>query len=166
MDLAEKIMQLRKQNGWSQEELAERLDVTRQSVSKWESGQALPEIDKIIKLSEVFGVTTDYLLKTQTQEKEREENTSTQSPDERENFHYYEAQADGHLGNVVFEKKQKRIGVMLFESIYWPLVVLIYLLISFLSGNWGRSWIIWPVAAVVFAISNAILIGLGIKKDD
>lgn len=63
MILAEKIMSLRKQNGWSQEELAEQLNVSRQSVSKWESGSSIPDIEKIIKMSEVFSVSTDYLLK-------------------------------------------------------------------------------------------------------
>ena len=56
-------MELRKKQGWSQEELAERLGVSRQAVSKWESGQTLPDMDKLLLLSEVFGVTTDYLLK-------------------------------------------------------------------------------------------------------
>ena len=63
MSLADKITLLRKKQGWSQIDLADRLDVSRQSVSKWEMGQAVPELDKIIKLSELFDVTTDYLLK-------------------------------------------------------------------------------------------------------
>lgn len=63
MNLAEKLTLLRKNSYWSQEELAEKLGVSRQSVSKYESGQSVPEIDKIIKLSEIFGVSTDYLLK-------------------------------------------------------------------------------------------------------
>lgn len=63
MILAEKIIMLRKQNGWSQEELAMKLNISRQSVSKWESGASIPDLDKIIKLSELFGVSTDYLLK-------------------------------------------------------------------------------------------------------
>jgi transcriptional regulator with XRE-family HTH domain len=63
MNLSEKIQNLRKEKQLSQEELAEKLDISRQSVSKWESGLAMPEIDKLIMLSEIFGVTTDYLLK-------------------------------------------------------------------------------------------------------
>ncbi len=68
MILAEKIMKHRKQNGWSQEELAVRLKVSRQSVSKWESGASLPDLDKILKLGELFGVSTDYLLKDEIEE--------------------------------------------------------------------------------------------------
>ena len=63
MILADKIINERKKNGWSQEELAELLSVSRQSVSKWESAQAVPDLQKIIKLAEIFGVSTDYLLK-------------------------------------------------------------------------------------------------------
>lgn len=68
MSLAEKIITLRKQNGWSQEELAEHLEISRQAVSKWELGASIPDIDKIVKMSELFGVTTDYLLKEETEE--------------------------------------------------------------------------------------------------
>lgn len=68
MVLSEKIAFLRKKNGWSQEELAEKLDISRQSVSKWELGASIPDLDKIIKLSELFDVTTDYLLKDDTEE--------------------------------------------------------------------------------------------------
>ena len=63
MRLNEKIMVLRKKNGWSQERLAEMIGVSRQSVSKWESGNAMPDLDKIVRLSEIFHVTTDDLLK-------------------------------------------------------------------------------------------------------
>lgn len=63
MILADKILALRKQSGWSQEELAERLSVSRQSISKWESASAIPDIAKILEMSKIFGVTTDYLLK-------------------------------------------------------------------------------------------------------
>ena len=63
MILADKIITLRKKNGWSQEELAEQLQVSRQSVSKWESAQSIPDMNKILKRSEIFGVSTDVLLK-------------------------------------------------------------------------------------------------------
>lgn len=62
-NLADRIQQLRREHGLSQEQLAEKLNVSRQAVSKWESAQAQPELDKILALSELFCVTTDYLLK-------------------------------------------------------------------------------------------------------
>ena len=63
MTVGERIQQLRKAAGLSQEQLAEQLDVSRQSVSKWELNDAAPEISKIIALSELFGISTDELLK-------------------------------------------------------------------------------------------------------
>ena len=63
MTFSDKLIALRRKAGWSQEELAERLNVSRQSVSKWESAQSMPDIDKIVQLSSLFSVTTDYLLK-------------------------------------------------------------------------------------------------------
>ena len=62
MIFADKLITLRKKAGWSQEELAERLSVTRQSVSKWEGAQSIPDIGKILQLSKLFGVSTDCLL--------------------------------------------------------------------------------------------------------
>ena len=68
MILADKIISLRKKAGWSQEELAEQLGVTRQSVSKWEGAQSVPDMDKVVQMSRLFGVTTDFLLKDEIEE--------------------------------------------------------------------------------------------------
>lgn len=70
MIFADKIIRLRKKNGWSQEELAEKMNVSRQSISKWEGAQAVPDIGKILQLSVLFGVTTDYLLKDEIENEE------------------------------------------------------------------------------------------------
>lgn len=70
MILADKLIELRKKNGWSQEELAGQLGVSRQAVSKWESGASIPDLDKIIRLSGIFGVSTDYLLKDEIERSE------------------------------------------------------------------------------------------------
>ena len=68
--LSEKIYKLRKKSGLSQEQLAEQLDVSRQAISKWESGMAVPESEKLIAISNYFGVSVDYLLKDDTEDKE------------------------------------------------------------------------------------------------
>ena len=72
MIFADKLIELRKKSGWSQEELAEQMNVTRQSVSKWEGAQSVPDLEKIIQLSKLFGVSTDYLLKDEIEINERE----------------------------------------------------------------------------------------------
>lgn len=61
--LSEKIIALRRKNGWSQEELADKLDVSRQAVSKWEGAQSTPDVERIVQLAELFNVSTDYLLR-------------------------------------------------------------------------------------------------------
>lgn len=71
MIFADKLILLRKKAGWSQEELAEQMDIARQSVSKWEGAQSVPDLEKMIRLSELFGVSTDYLLKDEIEEAEQ-----------------------------------------------------------------------------------------------
>ena len=63
MNIADRIQYLRKQKGYSQEELADKVGVSRQAVSKWESEQSTPDLEKVIVMSELFEVTTDYILK-------------------------------------------------------------------------------------------------------
>ena len=84
MILAEKILNLRKQNGWSQEELAMRLGVSRQSVSKWESGTSIPDLERIIRLSQIFEVSTDYLLKDEMEKPEPDREPAVESGVENE----------------------------------------------------------------------------------
>lgn len=62
MNLPNKIIKLRKENDWSQEDFAERLNVSRQAISRWENGTALPDAQNILQISELFHVSTDYLL--------------------------------------------------------------------------------------------------------
>ena len=62
MKLPDKIIKLRKENGWSQEDLAEKLNVSRQAISRWENGTALPDALNVLQISKLFNVTTDYLL--------------------------------------------------------------------------------------------------------
>lgn len=81
MSIADRILTLRKSKGMSQEQLAEAMGVSRQAVSKWESEQASPDPEKIIAMSEIFGVTTDYLLKGIEPEKEAEK--TEEKPDEK-----------------------------------------------------------------------------------
>ena len=80
MILADKIVELRKKNAWSQEELAEKLEVSRQSISKWEGAQSVPDMARIIRMSELFGVSTDYLLKDEMDRPELVESRTEDSP--------------------------------------------------------------------------------------
>ncbi|MBO5153925.1 MAG: helix-turn-helix transcriptional regulator [Eubacterium sp.] len=91
MRLSEKIMDLRKKSGWSQEELADRLGISRQSVSKWETGESVPDIDKIIRMSELWNVSTDYLLK---EEEVLEEVVAPEAEEKRNGDTYREFSGD------------------------------------------------------------------------
>ena len=68
MTFGEKLQKLRQKAGMSQDALAERLDVSRQAVSRWERDETMPETDKVVALADLFGVTTDYLLRQGTEE--------------------------------------------------------------------------------------------------
>ncbi len=70
MIFADKLIDLRKKNGWSQEELAEKVNVSRQAISKWEGAQSIPDMSRVLQLSELFGVSTDYLLKDDLEQTE------------------------------------------------------------------------------------------------
>ena len=72
MNFAEKLLNLRVENGYSQEALAEKLDVSRQAISKWDLGTNLPETDKLILISDFFNISIDYLLKEHIQLKNDE----------------------------------------------------------------------------------------------
>lgn len=70
MTFGEKLQGLRQRAGMSQDTLAEKLDVSRQAVSRWERNETMPETDKVVILADLFGVTTDYLLREQPEETE------------------------------------------------------------------------------------------------
>ncbi len=119
MTLAEKIALLRKQKGWSQEELADKMDISRQSVSKWESGQSVPDLDKIIKISNIFAVSTDYLLK---EEGETEDFTSRQGESRSEgdlvrNVSLEEADEFMELTRRLANKRGIGIGLFVFSPV-------------------------------------------------
>ena len=136
--LSEKIINLRKSRGWSQEELAEKLDVSRQSVSKWESGVSNPELDKIVAMSTLFGVSTDYLLKDVTTE-EKEPIRDFVREDEEQEREEVEEEAS--------TKKTKGIREFV-DDIFWMAVLIVYLLVSFITHRWDITWIIWLVAGI------------------
>ena len=125
MILADKIIELRKKSGMSQEELAEKLGVSRQSISKWEGAQSTPDLNRILQLSEIFGVTTDSLLKdtielTPDNSLPQEGKTDTEPPLRRVSME----EANSFL--AVNEKNSLRtaVGVVLCILCFVPLIVL------------------------------------------
>ena len=128
MILADKIITLRKKNGWSQEELADQLEVSRQSVSKWEGAQSIPDMNKILKLSKVFGVSTDYLLKDEIVIAENETQPETDNHSAEVSVSMEEANAFLQFKNI--SSSRIALGVML--CIFSPIVLI---LLDFLQEN-------------------------------
>lgn len=120
--LAEKIMELRKKNGWSQEELAFQMEVSRQSVSKWESGTSIPDLERILKLSELFGVTTDYLLKEELEDLPVSKKTS---PDQETGIRRITMETADRFLDIKI-KSAKKVAAAVAACILSP-VVLIFL---------------------------------------
>ena len=116
MKLEEKIIKLRKRNAWSQEELAEKLDVTRQTVSKWESCQSYPDFQRLVFLSDFFGLTLDELVKDIDVQEVREKNLNS----ERLNSIY---------SDVENAKKIIKRGIIIGGSIAAVLLIVVIVLI-------------------------------------
>lgn len=145
MDFSETLYTLRKKHALTQEQLAERLDVSRQSVSKWEAGQAMPEPDKIVALSDLFGVTTDTLLKP----------SGEPAPLPGKSF------PDSHRDISGCHTKRRR-QVLIFVVVY----LLAFAILLFLQRlEWQVEWLweLFPgltLYAIILSAATACAIGL------
>ena len=95
MSIEESIYKLRKKNNLSQGELASKMDVSRQSISKWETGQSVPDLKNIIKLSEIFNVTVDEIVKDKNINESKEENNKLEY--NSKNFKYQRNKTLGYI---------------------------------------------------------------------
>ncbi len=149
MDFSEKLLTLRKANDMTQEQLAERLNVSRQSISKWESGQATPELEKIVAMSTVFNVTTDYLLK------------SSEIDDLSVKTEMLEKQQQMMLGR---EQKQRQV----FSCIMYSVVVyLVFFAVCFIERFFFHELDVLGGQEILFAeflIATAVVVFICVKK--
>ena len=124
MILADKIIRLRKKNGWSQEELADKMNVSRQAVSKWESAQTIPDLEKILQLGTLFGVTTDYLLKDEIEEEEFSNDDSSDTTVKKISI---------EEANTYLEQRKRaswRIAFATFLCILSPVTLIVFTMLS------------------------------------
>ena len=161
MILADKIIRLRKRNGWSQEELAEKINVSRQAVSKWESAQTVPDLEKILTLGNLFGVTTDYLLKD---EMESEEFSGTEIPAVRR---LTLAEANEYLAWE--EKSSLRIAAATFLCVFSP-IPLVFLAGAAEAAKYGVTENMATLAGItmlflLIAAAVAVFISCGFKSE-
>lgn len=175
MILADKIIDLRKKNGWSQEELGEQLGVSRQAVSKWESMQTVPDINKIIAMAEVFGVSTDYLLKDEMEEPEKKETKET--PIEKNASKRIVTMEEANAYLLAVKDASRGIGIGLFLFCVSPIAATILYALG-VGGNvpftadkgamFGTiiQTFILAVAVIVFVLSGVKLSKFSYLKRD
>ena len=122
MMLSSKLRDLRKKHGLSQKELAEKLMTTQAKVANWENGDSVPDISYIAKLTVLYDVSADYLLKDDKQE-----------------------------GQTIMDRQNtKRLGRI--NSIYWTIVIAVYLLASIATGRWSTSWVLFILGGAIWLI--------------
>ncbi len=156
MILADKIIKLRKLNGWSQEELAEHMGVSRQAVSKWESAQSVPDLDKILKLSNIFGVTTDYLLKDEI---ETETFTNDSKYSENSNIRTITMEeANSYLS--IRKKASVQIALATFMCIISPICLFILSTASEMQYIGIKENLASIIGLIVLFILVAIAVGI------
>lgn len=212
MSLGERLYELRKKKGLSQEEVAERLNVTRQSVSKWETDESKPDFDKIVPICELYEISTNELLNGTKEEKEEKEVEVINKDNKKKRaliitsaiFLYFLALIWIIISEVTFNLNEGLMiggffllcGIATCMLIYQGIVLsttitkkkkektadekkldgiieltaiiftIIYLVVSFLTGAWHITWILWLVFAAVEAIIKIIFSGKGVDIDE
>ena len=156
------LYSIRKQAGMSQEELAERLNVSRQAISKWERGEAQPDTDNLIAIAELFDVSLDWLVRSEDNRAEAVEATAAETKksddnDENENDQDEddedEDDEDEDDPAVIESKKRFRF----WYDVPYPIVVTIaYLLWGFLADGWAVGWTLYVTIPVYYSIIDCI----------
>lgn len=168
MILADKIIELRKKNGWSQEELAEKVGVSRQSVSKWEGALSVPDLDKILLMSQIFGVSTDYLLKDEFGEPEYTETKNAPAAEETPLRRVSMEEAVSFL--EAKKETAPKVALAVFLCIVSPIVLILMgglsdqKLISISENAAGGIGLITLIVLVVAAVALFITCGMKTEK--
>lgn len=149
MDLltANRLQQFRKMNGYSQEVLAEKLGISRQSISKWERAEASPELDNLMALARIYGITVDELLNTSS-DKVIIANTDKKQKDVRGKLRSLLSKANDF---GMYPELAKKLFVFPFPLI----VVLVYLVLSFVTHMWHPLWIIFLTIPIYYRFAIA-----------
>ena len=124
MNISQKILLQRKKKGISQEDLANALNVSRQAVSKWESSQSVPDMDKIVALSSYFNITTDYLLKDEIETIDGADNYSSKNVDMQM---LNKELSENDFQNIRYEAEKKK------HTSYWLLIIAPFIMILIIS---------------------------------
>jgi len=150
MTLGEKIQILRKQHGLSQEQLAEKITISRQAVSKWELGESMPDIDNVVQLSKVFDVSTDYLLKNgiSVYSDTDTNTTSNENVPSQTNLTTHTV-LESTAAKVNYDKDEDSEDPSI--SFVYIITTLIYLCLGFFLGLWHPGWLVYLIATAYVA---------------
>lgn len=167
IEIANKLQKLRKENGYSQEELADKLGISRQAVSKWERAESSPDTDNLIILAKLYNVSLDELLSTDESIDEIRENTIESKNNsgvcltddegqtlkiENNKIHCYDKD-----GNEVKFNKKLHATLAIIDSVITLAALIVYLVWSFMTNDWHITWVTWLYMPVVMSIFEAIL---------
>ena len=167
IEIANKLQKLRKENGYSQEELADKLGISRQAVSKWERAESSPDTDNLIILAKLYNVSLDELLSTdesideirQSTIETNNENHIRLTDDEGQTLEIKDNKIKFYNKDGSEEKfnKKRAIFLSITDSIIALLTLIAYLLWSIIGNAWYVSWVLWILMPAVMSIFEAIV---------
>jgi len=171
IEIANRLFEYRKQQGLSQEQLAERIGVSRQAVSKWERAESSPDTDNLIELARLYGVSLDDLLFTD--EPTRKDPAEEDRPKEHvsvslKGIHVIDGADEVHVswkegikvtshGEVEFDSGAMGTAMTLFYALPVPLLSILYLFIGLYWGQWHPGWVVFLVIPVYYIVLDAIV---------
>lgn len=151
IEIANRLVQLRKENNFSQEELAGRIGISRQAISKWERAEASPDTDNLINLARLYNVSLDELLKT-------DEEIMIFQPDEilQSNDYVEENNSDRGYTIIQPESSYKLNKKKLLMFPYPVFITILYLVIGFSSGFWHPAWILYLTIPIYYCLVSSL----------
>lgn len=165
IEIADRLVALRREHGYSQEELATRLGVSRQAVSKWERAESSPDTDNLIALARLYGISLDAMLLSGPNPDETDA-----AREEREVFEAAQAWEDAE------KKKQKKawkktkekllwlltlvmmvglpviVHLLRLDAVYPVIITVAYLITGFLLENWHPGWMLFLTIPIYYAV--------------
>ena len=153
MDLGEKLYELRKNKNLTQEEVAEKLNVTRQSVSKWETNQSTPDFDKILPLCELYEISPNDLIKGNEQELEEEKSENDINSNEAKEHLFFKEKDD--YGNMSKNQIKQKSAQIISSSI-------LIFIIAIAFASIGTSVMMWN--PVIVGCTFLVIVGFGVAR--
>ena len=170
IEIADRLIKLRKEHGLSQEELADKLGLSRQAVSKWERAEASPDTDNLICLAKLYGVSLDQLLQTDdsvetiVKEQVKEENKNEESIVLTDKDGSKVVIKDKHVsaydkdGNKVEREKKDKFSQVcdILNCSFTFLMVILYIVLGTVWNKWAGGWVFFFVPEIICSILRAI----------